>query len=242
MGLKEVLSRSGSRFQIEVLIRRAEHRVGEDRRPAGAARRLSRRLPQPRPGDRDHPHRGRAQAGDDRRIRADRPPGRGDPQHAPAQLAPARGDAAPKGERDTLIREREELQKLIDSPGSAAHPAEAATSPRLRERYGPETALGRRRTPIEEAAPAREIPLEAMIEREPITVIMSKRGWIRAMKGHVELAEPGGAEVQGRRRRPPSSSTPRPPTSCCSPRPTAASTRSPPTGCPAGAASASRSS
>ena len=59
----------------------------------------------------------------------------------------------------------------------------------MRERYGPETALGRRRTLIEEAAPAREIPLEAMIEREPITVILSQRGWIRAMKGHVDLAE-----------------------------------------------------
>ena len=43
-----------------------------------------------------------------------------------------------------------------------------------------------------------------MIEREPITVILSQRGWIRAMKGHVEPAEAGGAEVQGRRRRSPS--------------------------------------
>ena len=57
----------------------------------------------------------------------------------------------------------------------------------LRKKYGPDTALGRRRTTIEEAAPAREIPLEAMIEREPITVILSQRGWIRAMQGHVEL-------------------------------------------------------
>ena len=31
-------------------------------------------------------------------------------------------------------------------------------------------------------------PIEAMIEREPITVICSKMGWIRAMKGHVDLA------------------------------------------------------
>src|SRR3546814_6873698 len=58
----------------------------------------------------------------------------------------------------------------------------------LRERYGPETELGRRRTTIEEAAPAREIPLEAMIEREPVTIIMSQRGWIRAMKGHADLS------------------------------------------------------
>ncbi|MGL4313740.1 MAG: DNA gyrase C-terminal beta-propeller domain-containing protein, partial [Sphingomonas sp.] len=38
------------------------------------------------------------------------------------------------------------------------------------------------------AGPVKEIPLEAMIEREPITVILSQRGWIRAMKGHIELA------------------------------------------------------
>ena len=56
----------------------------QDRRPAGAAPRLYDRLPQSRPGDRDHPHRGRAEAGDDRRVRAHRPPGRGDPQHAAA--------------------------------------------------------------------------------------------------------------------------------------------------------------
>jgi len=47
--------------------------------------------------------------------------------------------------------------------------------------------LGKRRTDITEAGPARIIPLEAMIEREPITVILSQRGWIRAMKGHIDL-------------------------------------------------------
>ena len=61
---------------------------------------------------------------------------------------------------------------------------------RIRDRYGPETALGARRTLIEEAAPTRDIPLEAMIEREPVTVILSQRGWIRAMKGHFDLASP----------------------------------------------------
>jgi topoisomerase-4 subunit A len=59
----------------------------------------------------------------------------------------------------------------------------------LRERYGPETPLGARRTTLAEAGPAREIPLEAMIEREPVTVILSQRGWIRAMKGHADAAQ-----------------------------------------------------
>jgi topoisomerase-4 subunit A len=92
-------------------------------------------------------------------------------------------------ERDTLTREREELQKLIDSPTRQRTRLKKDLAG-LALRYGPETPLGRRRTLIEEAGPAREIPLEAMIEREPITVIMSQRGWIRAMKGHVDLANP----------------------------------------------------
>jgi len=90
-------------------------------------------------------------------------------------------------ERDKLADERKGLVALIESP--------ARQRTRLKKdlagllvKYGPETVLGRRRTSIEEAGPAREIPLEAMIEREPITVILSQRGWIRAMRGHSELA------------------------------------------------------
>jgi topoisomerase-4 subunit A len=94
-----------------------------------------------------------------------------------------------RGERDALIAEREELQKLIDSPARQRTRLKKDLAA-LRTRYGPDTDLGRRRTLIEEAGPSREIPLEAMIEREPITVIMSQRGWIRAMKGHVDLATP----------------------------------------------------
>jgi topoisomerase-4 subunit A len=88
-------------------------------------------------------------------------------------------------ERDGLEKEKAELEKLVESPGRQRTRLKKDLAA-LRERYGPATALGRRRTMIEEAGPAREIPLEAMIEREPITVILSRRGWIRAMKGHVE--------------------------------------------------------
>jgi topoisomerase IV subunit A len=91
-----------------------------------------------------------------------------------------------KGEREKLKAEREGLVALIESPARQRTRLKKDLAA-LRERYGPETPLGKRRTLIEEAAPAREIPLEAMIEREPITVIMSQRGWVRAMKGHVAL-------------------------------------------------------
>src|SRR3546814_2853080 len=90
-------------------------------------------------------------------------------------------------ERDQLAAEREGLVKLIESPARQRTRLKKDLTT-LRERYGPETELGRRRTTIEEAAPAREIPLEAMIEREPVTIIMSQRGWIRAMKGHADLS------------------------------------------------------
>ena len=88
-----------------------------------------------------------------------------------------------RGERDKLIAEREELVKLIGSRDRQRTRLKKDLAA-LRGRYGPD-----RRTLIEEAAPARDIPLEAMIEREPVTVILSRRGWIRAMKGHVEAAE-----------------------------------------------------
>jgi topoisomerase-4 subunit A len=94
-----------------------------------------------------------------------------------------------KREQDALAKEHDGLQQLVDSPARQRTRLKKDLAA-LRAKYGPDTALGARRTAIEEAAPAREIPLEAMIEREPITVILSKRGWIRAMKGHVEVTNP----------------------------------------------------
>nr|WP_295372993.1 DNA topoisomerase IV subunit A [uncultured Sphingosinicella sp.] len=94
-----------------------------------------------------------------------------------------------RGERDTLQAERAGLQQLIESPARQRTRLKKDLAD-LRKRYAENTEIGARRTLIEEAGPARDIPLEAMIEREPITVIMSQRGWIRAMKGHVDLANP----------------------------------------------------
>ncbi|MGV3457123.1 DNA topoisomerase IV subunit A [Sphingomonas sp.] len=90
-------------------------------------------------------------------------------------------------EREALAKEQAELQALLSSEARQRTRMKRDLT-KVRDRYGPETALGARRTVVAEAAPAREIPLEAMIEREPITVILSQRGWIRAMKGHAELA------------------------------------------------------
>ena len=50
--------------------------------------------------------------------------------------------------------------------------------------FGGDTALGRRRTAIAEAPPIVEMPIAALVEREPVTVLCSQKGWVRAVKGH----------------------------------------------------------
>ncbi|WP_294234359.1 DNA topoisomerase IV subunit A [uncultured Sphingomonas sp.] len=100
-----------------------------------------------------------------------------------------------RGERDKLDKEREQLTLLLGSEQRQRTRMKKDLG-KIRDRYGLETALGARRTLIEEAAPTRDIPLEAMIEREPITVILSQRGWIRAMKGHVDLASADTAKFK----------------------------------------------
>jgi topoisomerase IV subunit A len=90
-------------------------------------------------------------------------------------------------ELETLQAEREDLVKLIESPARQKTRLKKDLAA-LRKGYAEETELGRRRTSLEEAGQAREISLEAFIEREPVTVIMSKRGWIKAMKGHADLS------------------------------------------------------
>lgn len=89
-------------------------------------------------------------------------------------------------ERDELLAEAEELEKLIASRDRQKTRLRKDLNA-LRKGYAEDTELGRRRTSLEEAGQAREISLEAFVEREPVTVILSKRGWIKAMKGHVDL-------------------------------------------------------
>jgi len=89
-------------------------------------------------------------------------------------------------ERDKLLLEQEELNTLLASPARQRTRLKRDLGT-LRKDYAEDTALGRRRTTIAEAAPAVEFSLDAMIEKEPVTVILSKRGWIRGAKGHVPL-------------------------------------------------------
>src|SRR5439155_891399 len=56
----------------------------------------------------------------------------------------------------------------------------------IREKFGPKTPLGKRRTGFAEAPEHDEAAIEeALVEREPITVVVSEKGWIRALRGTV---------------------------------------------------------
>jgi len=89
-------------------------------------------------------------------------------------------------ERDALIGERADLADLLDSDRRQWKRVGTDLN-EVRKLYGKATVLGARRTQFADATEIEDIPYEAMIDREPITVICSRMGWIRAMKGHVDL-------------------------------------------------------
>ncbi len=86
-------------------------------------------------------------------------------------------------EKAGLTGEREELEALVTSEArqKAALKAEFKD---IRVRFGAETGPGRRRTAVGAAPAAVDVPIDATIEREAVTVVLSAKGWIRAARGH----------------------------------------------------------
>ncbi|MFO1209659.1 MAG: DNA topoisomerase IV subunit A [Amaricoccus sp.] len=88
-------------------------------------------------------------------------------------------------ERDALTAERAELVALLDS--EAAQWGRIADEIRaVRKAFGKDAPGGARRTTFDDAPEVEEVAYEAMIEREPVTIVCSEMGWIRAMKGHLD--------------------------------------------------------
>ncbi len=89
-----------------------------------------------------------------------------------------------KSEFDKLSVEKKHLQVLL---GSERRQWGAITTQvtELRDEYGPKSKLGARRTSFGDMPDSEDFDFEAaMIEREPVTVVLSQKGWIRAIKGH----------------------------------------------------------
>ncbi len=97
-------------------------------------------------------------------------------------------EIAIKKELAALSSERKELDELLgdDKRQWKAVGAEIAE---LRKDYA-HSPLGRRRTEIGAPPPDVEVPVAALVEREPVTIVCSAKGWIRAIRGHnLTLAE-----------------------------------------------------
>src|SRR5690606_22053508 len=90
-----------------------------------------------------------------------------------------------KGEHKKLSQEKAELKKLLGDEGLRWQ-AISGEIQELKKQFGPKTALGKRRTSIADAPVISEEAFEVLVEREPITGVCSAKGWIRAVKGHVE--------------------------------------------------------
>jgi len=88
-------------------------------------------------------------------------------------------------EFDDLTAEKTDLEGLLAS-GTRQWKKISAEIKAVREKFGPKTELGARRTAFAEA-PTHDLEdiHQAMIEREPVTIVVSEKGWLRAMKGHL---------------------------------------------------------
>ncbi|WP_323766057.1 DNA topoisomerase IV subunit A [Marinovum sp.] len=89
-------------------------------------------------------------------------------------------------ERDALMEERAGLEDLLEHEGLQW----TRISEQLKEArktFGKGYEAGKRRTAFAEAGQIEDVPIEMMIDREPITVVCSQMGWIRAMTGHIDL-------------------------------------------------------
>jgi len=96
-----------------------------------------------------------------------------------------------KRELEELQAEETELKGLLGDERKQwkALGAEMAD---IKKRFGQMTPLGKRRTEIAAPPAAIQVPVEALIEREPVTVLCSAKGWIRTVKGH----NPGIADLR----------------------------------------------
>lgn len=89
-------------------------------------------------------------------------------------------------EYDELLIERAALEDLLGDVGRQWTKI-ASELREVKKLFGKDVEGGERRTVFAEAVEVADVPLEAMIDREPITVVCSQMGWIRAMTGHIDL-------------------------------------------------------
>ena len=88
-------------------------------------------------------------------------------------------------EHKNLVAEQKGLKALVKSEDLQNDSLKEGFAA-LRAKFGAKTPLGKRRSSFSDAPAVEDVPIESFVEKEPITVICSEKGWIRAMKGHIE--------------------------------------------------------
>ncbi|EKE09633.1 MAG: hypothetical protein ACD_16C00130G0038 [uncultured bacterium] len=88
-----------------------------------------------------------------------------------------------KKEHETLSEEKAGLLALLKTPNLQQEKIIESLKT-IQAQFNKKTTLGRRMTLLADPPQERIIPIEAVIEREPVTVVCSEKGWIRALRGH----------------------------------------------------------
>jgi topoisomerase-4 subunit A len=90
-----------------------------------------------------------------------------------------------KTELDKLTVEKTQVEALLASEDQQWKTI-AWQIREVKKSFGPTTAIGKRRTTFADAPEAGDFDMDALVEKEPLTVVLSKKGWIRSLKGHVQ--------------------------------------------------------
>lgn len=93
-----------------------------------------------------------------------------------------------RGEFDELTEEKNGLEALLGNEDLRM----ARLSDEIsitKDKFGKKTILGRRRSQFADMPEDVDVPIEVMVEKEPITIILSQKGWIRSMKGYIPLTD-----------------------------------------------------
>ena len=88
-------------------------------------------------------------------------------------------------EHDALTKEQGELNALLKSDDKIWDRISAEIK-KVKEQFGKGTAVGKRRSTFADA-PDVDIDMEELLaEKEPVTIVLSEKGWIRSLKGHID--------------------------------------------------------
>ena len=93
-----------------------------------------------------------------------------------------------RAEFDELTEEKNAIEELLNDEGLRMKRL-GEEFLEVKEKFGKKTLLGRRRSQFADMPEDIDMPIEAMVEKEPITVILSQKGWIRSMKGYIPLTD-----------------------------------------------------